>query len=176
MSNTLYELTAQMRQIEEQLDETGGELTPELEDLWNETGESLVAKVDNYNALIIKIENYTENLANEIKRLQALKKTADNSLARIKGHIKDVMVANGFSKLEGAFCKMSLSSSTSTVVDEDLLLQPYYGKIQSLQSALPSWLTVEVKVSKSELKNAYKDKEVTPAGVQFVKGTQLRIK
>ena len=50
MSNTLYELTAQMRQIEEQLDETGGELTPELEDLWNETGESLVAKVDNYNA------------------------------------------------------------------------------------------------------------------------------
>ncbi|MBR4755326.1 MAG: siphovirus Gp157 family protein [Bacteroidales bacterium] len=172
MSNTLYELTAQMRQIEEQLDETGGELTPELEDLWNETGESLVQKVDNYNALLIKIENYSENLSNEIKRLQNLKKTADNSVARIKGHIKDTMVANGFSKLEGAYCKMSLSSSTSTVVDEDLLLQPYNHKIQALQDSFPSWLTIEPKVSKSELKNAYKDKDVTPAGVQFVKGTQ----
>lgn len=176
MSETLYQLTAQMRQIEEQLDETGGELTPELEDLWNETGESLVAKVDNYNALIIKIENYADNLANEIKRLQALKKTADNSLARIKGHIKDVMVANGFTKLEGAFCKMSLSSSTSTVVDEDLLLQPYNGKLQRLRDELPSWLTVEVKVSKSELKNAYKDKDVTPAGAQFVENQSLRIR
>lgn len=165
-----------MRQIEEQLDETGGELTPELEDLWNETGESLVAKVDNYNALIIKIENYTENLANEIKRLQALKKTADNSLARIKGHIKDVMVANGFSKLEGAFCKMSLSSITSTVVDEELLLQPYNGKIQKLQEDLPSWLTIEPKISKATLRFIYKGSDVTPAGVQFVKGTQLRIK
>ena len=46
MSNTLYELTAQMRQIEDSLEETGGELSPELEELWNETGESLVQKVD----------------------------------------------------------------------------------------------------------------------------------
>ena len=34
MSNTLYELTAQMRQIEDSLEETGGELSPELEELW----------------------------------------------------------------------------------------------------------------------------------------------
>ena len=176
MSETLYQLTAQMRAIEEALDETGGELTPELEEAWQETGESLVAKIDNYNALLIKLENYSENLANEIKRLQGLKKTADNSLTRIKAHIKDTMVANGFSRLEGAYCKMSLSSATSTVTDEELLLQPYIHKIQKLQEDLPSWLTVECKVSKTDLKNAYKDKEVTPAGVKFVKTTQLRIK
>lgn len=176
MSNTLYELTAQMRQIEDSLEETGGELSPELEELWNETGDSLVQKVDNYNALRLHFENYSENLANEIKRLQALKKTADNSLARLKAHIKDVMVANGFSKLEGAYCKMSLSSSTSTVLDEELLLQPYYGKIQHLKDDLPAWLDIEPKISKSIIKDTYKDKDVTPAGVSFVKGVQLRIK
>ena len=176
MSKTLYELTGQMRQIEDQLDENGGELTPELEDLWNETGESLIEKVDNYNALLIKIENYSDNLANEIKRLQNLKRIADNSLGRIKGHIKDTMVANGFTKLEGAYCKMSLSSSTSTMVDEDLLLQPYNKKKDDLQAELPPWLTVKYEVSKTGLKTAYKDKDVTPAGVQFIKGTQLRIK
>lgn len=173
---TLYELTGQMASIEAMLEETGGELTPELEEMWQETGESLVNKVDNYNSLIIKLGDYSDNIAKRIKELQALKKTADNSLSRIKGHIKDVMVANGFSKLEGAYCKMSLSSSTSTVVDEDLLLQPYGGKIQKFQEQLPSWLTVEFKVNKTALKDAYKDKDVTPAGVQFVKGTTLRIK
>lgn len=176
MSNTLFQLTTQMAAIEDALDETGGELTPELEELWEETGASLIQKVDNYNALILKMQTYSDNLGAEIKRLQALKKTADNSLNRVKGHVKDAMVANGFSKLEGAYCKMSLSSSTSTVVDEDLLLQPYGGKIQKFQEQLPSWLTVEFKVNKTALKDAYKDKDVTPAGVQFVKGTTLRIK
>ena len=176
MSATLYQLTNQMAEIEAMLEETGGELTPELETLWEETGESLVAKVDNYNALINHMDAYCKNLDTEIKRLQALKKTGDNSLARLKAHIKDVMVANGFSKLEGAYCKMSLSSSTSTVLDEELLLQPYYGKLQRLQEDLPAWLDIEPKISKSIIKDTYKDKDVTPAGVSFVKGVQLRIK
>ena len=71
---------------------------------------------------------------------------------------------------------MSLSSSTSTVLDEELLLQPYYGKIQHLKDDLPAWLDIEPKISKSIIKDTYKDKDVTPAGVSFVKGVQLRIK
>ena len=174
MSETLYQLTAQMRQIEDTLDETGGELTPELEEAWQETGESLSVKVDNYNALIIKMENYAENLAAEIKRLQALKKTADNSLKRVKDHVKDTMIANGMTRLEGAYCKMSLASSTSTEVDEEILLQPYISRLERLM--LPEWITAELKVSKTALKEAFKGKDVTPAGVRFVKNTQLRIK
>ena len=163
-----------MTSIEAMLDETGGEVTPELEELWQETEDSLQLKVDNYNALILKMQAYSDNLANEIKRLQSLKKTADNSLDRLKGHIKDTMVANGLTKLEGSLCKMSLSSSTSTVVDEDVLLQPYLSRLSRLE--LPAWITAELKVSKSLLKKEFKDKDVTPAGVQFVKGTTLRIK
>ena len=176
MTPTLYQLTGQMAAIEDALQENGGELTPELEEIWAETAESLPMKVDGYNQVITNLTAYSKNLDEEIKRLQALKKTADNSLARLKAHIKDVMVANGFSKLEGAYCKMSLSSSTSTVLDEELLLQPYYGKIQHLKDDLPAWLDIEPKISKSIIKDTYKDKDVTPAGVSFVKGVQLRIK
>lgn len=174
MSATLYQLTNQMAEIEAMLEETGGELTPELEELWQETGESLTEKVDNYNCLVNHLQDYSDNLAKEIKRLQALKKTADNSLTRIKNHIKDTMVANGFTKLDGAYCKMSLSSSTSTVVDEETLLAPYLSRLDRLM--LPAWITAELKVSKTALKDAFKDKDVTPAGVKFVKGTTLRIK
>lgn len=163
-----------MSLIEQALDENGGELTPELEEAWQETQESLTAKVDNYNKLICHLEYNSEALAKEIKRLQALKKTADNSLKRVKEHIKDTMLQFGISKLDGEFCKMSLSSSSTTEVDEEILLQPYIGRLERLM--LPSWINAELKVSKTELKNAFKDGDVTPAGVKFVKNTILRIR
>lgn len=174
MENTLYSLTEQMSSIEAALEENGGELTPELEEMWQETSESLATKVDNYNALIIKLDGYSDNLAKEIKRLQALKKTTDNSLKRVKEHIIETMKTFGISRLEGAYCKMSLSSSTSTEVDEEMLLAPYVARLDRLM--LPSWITPELKISKTELKNTFKDKEVTPAGVCFIENKTLRIK
>ena len=171
---TLYALTEQMSAIESALEENGGELTPELEVAWQETSESLATKVDNYNALVIKFTNYSENLAGEIKRLQSLKKTADNSARRLKDHIKETMEAFGISKLEGSLCKMSLTPSTATEVDEGVVLLPYAARIPSL--GLPDWITCELKVSKTALKEAFKDKDYTPAGVRFVKNTSLRIR
>ena len=76
--------------------------------------------------------------------------------------------------MEGAYCKMSLSSSTATEVDEEIALAPYKSRLDRLM--LPAWITAELKVSKTALKDAFKDQEVTPAGVRFVKNTSLRIK
>lgn len=171
---TLYQLTEQMSALESLLEDNGGELTPDIEALWQETGESLTRKVDNYNALIIKLKNYSSNLDSEIKRLQGLKKTADNSLKNVKEHIKSVMEQFGIDKLEGAYCKISLASSTSTEVDEETVLAPYLSRIAKLN--LPEWITADLKVSKTALKDAFKDKDVTPAGVSFVKNKSLRIK
>lgn len=174
MSETLYNLTAQMMEIEAALEESGGELTPEAEALMAETGESLMAKVDNYNALILRLGDYSENLAREIKRLQGLKKTADNSARRVKGHVMDTMLAFGIDRLEGRYCKMSLRSTQAVEVDEDTLLAPYRARVERLM--LPSWVTCELKVSKTALKEAFKGKEVTPMGVSFTSGKSLIIK
>ena len=174
--NTLYELTRQMAEIEERLVETGGELTPEIEELWQETAESLPKKIDNYNALVKNYEAAVEAKKKEENRLKEERKIDERIICNIKNHLIDVMTRFGYRRIDGKLCKVFLSSSTSTEVDEDLLLQPYGGKIQKFQEQLPSWLTVEFKVNKTALKDAYKDKDVTPAGVQFVKGTTLRIK
>lgn len=174
MSNTLYDLTGQMASIDAMLEETGGELTPELEELWQETSESLVQKVDNYNDLIKYNEDFSENVANRIKELQALKKTADNKVKHLKEHIKDTMTQFGIKELKGRYCKITLSHSTSTEVDEGLVLQPYIGRLERLM--LPAWITADLKVSKSVLKDTFKDKDVVPAGVSFVDNTSLRIK
>lgn len=174
MSATLYQLTNQMAEIEAMLEETGGEITPELEAVWNETSESLPQKVDGYNQVLRNLTAYAANLADEIKRLQGLKKTADNSAKRIKEHVLDCMEAFGLTRLEGNYCKMSLRSSTQTEVDEDSVLMPYLARVGQL--GLPSWITCELKINKTELKNAFKGKDVTLGGVRFVERNNLIIK
>ena len=174
MSATLYQLTNQMAEIEAMLEETGGELTPELESLWEETSESLPQKVDGYNQVLRNLTAYATNLADEIKRLQGLKKTADNSAKRIKEHVLSCMEAFGLTRLEGNYCKMSLRSSTQTEVDEDSVLLPYLSRVEKL--GLPSWITCELKINKTALKEAFKGKDVTPGGVRFVERNNLIIK
>ena len=61
---TLFGLSAQMAQIEDELYENGGELTPELEKELTETRESLVAKVDGYNALYQKYQEMAAHFPN----------------------------------------------------------------------------------------------------------------
>lgn len=176
--NTLYALTEQMTAIEAMLEDNGGELTPELESMWDETRESLVQKVDNYNALVQKLDAYATNIKAEVKRLQALQKTADNSLKRIKDHIKAVMEANGISTLEGKLCKMSLTHTTATETDDELILKPYEDAVEALRKQLPVYVNVDLSVSKAAIKeaaNALPD-GVTLRGVTFVPHTSLRIK
>jgi len=175
---TLYYLSEQMAAIEAALEENGGELTPELEAQWEETRESLVAKVDNYNALIQKLKNYSENIKAESDRLAKLKKTADNSLKRIKDHIKGTMECFNLKRIDGDYCKFTLSKSTSTEVDEETLLAPYRPAIEALEAKLPPYITLEVKISKAAIKEAVKGlpEGVTLAGVSFNENTNLTIK
>lgn len=175
---TLYALTEQMAQIEAVLEENGGELTPEMDALWEETKESLCQKADNYNALLVKLGAYSDNIDAEIKRLQALKKTADNSVKRIKEHIKDTMEQFGLTAIEGGLCKMTLSTSTATEVNEEIVLAPYKPFIEALEKKLPAYISVEPKISKTGLKEAAKElpEGVSLAGVAFVKNKSLRIK
>lgn len=172
--STLYQLTGQMKAIEDILEENGGEITPELEGLWQETAESLPQKVDGYNQVITNAARYSENIAAEIKRLQGLKRTADNTVRRLKEHIADCMIAFGLARLDGNYCKISLSSSTSTEVDEETALAPYIARIDRMM--LPSWVTCELKVNKTALKDEFKGKDVTPSGVRFVENKSIRIR
>ncbi len=175
---TLFYLSSQMAEIEAMLEENGGELTPELEAQWEETRESLMAKVDNYNALVQKLKGYSETIKAEQDRLAKLKKTADNSLAGVKEHIKSTMEMFGLKTLEGDYCKMSLRTSTSTEVDEDVVLAPYQSAIDALSAKLPPYVTVEVKISKTAIKEATKElpEDVNLPGVRFEKNTSLTIK
>jgi hypothetical protein len=112
----------------------------------------------------------------EIKRLTALKKVAENAQKRIKEHVLDTMNIFGMDKLEGAYCKITKAKSTKTEVNEEELLSGVQFAIDELASTMPPYVTLDVKVSKTALKDFIKAEGVTPSGVQFVETYSLRIK
>lgn len=165
-----------MYQIEQALEENGGELTDELAELLTDTEVSIKQKADGYRAIMAKFNDKVDAVDKEIKRLQDIKKTAKNAEKRMKEYILGVMGIYGLKKIEGELCSMTRTTSKALDVDEEMLLAVHKDKIAELQSLLPEYLTVEIKVSKTAIKNKFKDSDILPAGCAYVENESLRIR
>lgn len=172
----LFELTAEQARIEDLLEQNGGEITPEIEEALTLTAEALPKKVDGYGVLIRQFAAAEAACDAEIKRLQGLKKTAQNAQKGMKERILYAMQTFGFDKLAGETTKFSTRASKAVEVDEDILLENYREKIAEFVAGLPAWLSLEVKVSKQVIKDAYKATGITPEGAQVVDNTSLIIR
>ena len=175
-NRTLFQLSADMSAIEDALWETGGELTPELEQALTETQQSLAVKTDGYNALIRKFSSQADVIDAEIKRLTLLKKTCQNAEKRLKNHICETMGAFGIDKLEGQYCKISRAKTSSIETNEDLLLATYRPTNDAINKSLPPYIRVEPKVSKTAIKEFQKTEGILPAGAEIVENWSIRIR
>lgn len=174
---TLFELTSEARAIEDALIENGGELTPELEIAMTDNKEALVAKVESYGMLYRKFKYTVGMVAEEIKRLQAMKKTAENAEKRIKERLEYNMRLNDITVLEGGTTRVSFAKNPpSYEVDEEAMLAPYMFLLDQLAESLPPYIKVEIKVSKDAIKQMYKETGVMPAGAELVQTESIRIK
>lgn len=175
-TRTLFQLSADLVAIEDALWENGGELTPELEQAMQETEQSLAKKADGYHSLIHSFAYKKDAIKAEIDRLTKLKKVAENAEKRIKQHLCDTMGMFGINKLEGDFVKFSREKSTSTETNDEQLKAAFASHIADLTDILPPYLSVDVKVNKTALKEYIKETGIQPAGVEFVENWSLRIR
>jgi len=173
---TLFELNDQMREIERILEENGGELTDELATVWEETETSLRRKVDNYFQFIKNKEAEAKSLDEMAKHFAARKKTAENCVKQAKMHIAECMSNYNIDKMEGDMCIMSLRKSQSLEVDDNQVLHRYLDRINDLKASLPSWMEVTIKVSKTAIKEAFKDTDLLPEGVSRTTNKSLNIR
>ena len=174
---TLFELTSEARAIEDALIENGGELTPELEIAMTDNREALVAKVESYGMLYRKFKYTAGMVGEEIKRLQTMKRTAENAEKRLKERLEFNMRANDMTVLEGGTTRVSFAKNPASVeADEEAMIAPYLFLIDQLVESLPPYIKVEVKVSKDAIKQMYKETGVMPAGAELVQTESIRIK
>jgi len=161
----LYELTEQQRQLKEVA--ANGDLPAEalndtfqaLEGEFNEKAVSIIHVVNDIDADI-------ESIDNEIKRLQARKKTATNKKESIREYLRSNMEASGITKIDCPLFSISLAKGRDTVVIDD-------------ESLLPDELVdVEVKLKPKKadiLKAIQAGEDIAGARIEKSK-TSLRIK
>lgn len=126
MKQSLYNITEDQRLINAMLEETGGELTPEIEEAMLITEENFISKAEAYGATISEYDAQAEACAQEIKRLQAFKKTCENVSKRMKERISDAMMTFDKDKVTAGTFRFSFRKSTAVVVENEELIPDEY--------------------------------------------------
>lgn len=174
--SALQKLIDQTKDIEMQLEESGGELTPELERTFNDISGELFSKIDAYGYLIRKMKSNIESMKTLISDMQKSVRAKENNLQHLKDYVVRIMKEYDYPELNGDTCKLRLTSSTAMDVNEEVLLEPYKNKVSSImKDTLPSWVKVEMNVSKTELKKLLEEGTSLPDGVEVKTNNSVRV-
>jgi hypothetical protein len=146
---TLFNITAEQRRINDALMESGGELTPELEEALLINSENFAVKVEGYATSIHQFEAFADAADAEIKRLMALKKSAQGAAKRLKDNLAYGMEVMGYDKVDMGLHKLSFRSSTAVNITDEVRIPNQYIKVEtkidkeSLKRDLKAGLVIE---------------------------------
>lgn len=164
MIMNLYELTIEQLEINRMLEENGGELTPELEEALLITEENLSQKAEGYCKAIAIYNGQAATLDEEIKRLTAKKKVAENAVTRMKDSLKATMQVLKLDKINaGTFTISTRKSKSLEVLDEALIPEDYKETVTT------------IKVNKNAIKDAIKN-GAEIEGVELKENKSIQIK
>lgn len=115
---SLYNIYKDYLELISQVEEAEGVLTPELEQALTINKSELEVKSIAYVEVIKQRESLNERIDNEIKRLQALKKSNDTLVSKLKNSLLNAV--NLFGNYEAGFIKLSTQKSKQVVIDYDI--------------------------------------------------------
>jgi len=153
MKKSLYHIEAEYLTIINQVEELEGELTPELEEQLTINEKELQGKSIAYLEFIGSREELNKRVDDEIKRLQAIKKSNSNLIGNLKNRLLDAVKLYG--TFEVGLTKFGTRKSSSVQVED--------------VNSLPKELKV-VKVTETADKKAIK--EALKAG-QVIEGCEI---
>lgn len=161
MEMTLYHISDEQRRLNAMLEENGGEVTPEIEEALAVNETNFVQKAESYGYAILHYKAVVAAVKAEKDRLDAIKKTAENAIARMEERIVAAMQQFDRPKVEADTLKLSLRRSERVVVDDE-------AKVPA------DCKTIKVEVSKTELKRHLKAGE--DCGAHLEENQSLQIK
>jgi hypothetical protein len=165
---SLWSLTMEELSFIELMEENGGELTDEIAEELAIRRDNFKYKAEAYAKFILKLESEADAAAAEIKRIQALKKAKENTIARLKESLLAALMvfteedAKGIRRYETPLAKLSTRKSQSVEVLDEASIPPAF------------WI-IKKEVSKSEISKAIKDGESVP-GAQLKDNIGLSIR
>ena len=158
----LYEITQQQQELNNLLEESYGELTPELEQALELNLDNFSAKAEGYVKAIKNYKAESDAIAEEIKCLQEKKKVCENAVNRMKTALSTSMDIFGMNKVRAGLFKISLTTSKAVnIIDENAIPENYK--------------RVKYEVSKTDIKKAIESGE-TIEGAEIVENKSITIR
>ena len=121
----IYQIKQELLSIFDELEENGGELTPELEEQLNISQEEFKDKIKSYSNVIKMLENDITNIKEEKVRLSDLQKSKEKSIERLKNiMIESIELFGDTTKSGSKFIdfgtgKVSIRQTQAIEIEED---------------------------------------------------------
>lgn len=113
---SLRELVELQHRLELTLIDAGGELPPEIEELFSEVTIARERKVDNYQAILTRCALVEADFKTRAAQLMAIARGAAAVAERLKDGLKGAMLTLETTELEGATVRFKLSRSQPRLV------------------------------------------------------------
>ena len=154
---SLYGITEEMRNLDELWEMAINEETGEIidGDVLDKLQNEIEVYLQDKSAGIVKYYKnrgyFIDVVDQEIKKLQALKKTAENKQNNFEKYIKMCMEKMGLSKIETENGSLSLRNSESVFIENEKVIPKEFTTIVQ-----------EIKISKADIKKAIKEGKIVP--------------
>jgi len=128
MNNSLFQITQEFLELASLIEEAGGEVNDAILEELAISRDNFAHKAEGYTKLILKWESESEAASAEIKRIQALKKTKDNAIARLRDTLLQALMvfgsedSKGIKRYETALLKLSTRRSAAVEITDETAL------------------------------------------------------
>jgi hypothetical protein len=163
---TLYNILEEHRLLLQKIEELDGEVTPELDEAMNLTKDQFEEKASSYGYMVKHFEDDSAAIDKEIKRLQALQKTADPRAEWFRFKITEGMIAFGFEEVSRNNLRLFFRKSKSVEISDEALIPKEY------KTCVPEKWNPD----KKAIKDAIDKLDINVPGASVVEKKNLQIK
>ena len=158
---TLFNLSQEQQMLNCMLEESGGELTPDIEQALEINQSNFIVKAENYGKAILHYKAMEAVIAAEQDRLLQMKRTIQNTQQRLKDSIADAMHLFGKDSMEFDTLKLSFRKYTQVMIDEN--------------ANIPNeFIKVKTEIDKAGIKEALKTRNIQ--GCRLQENLNLQVK
>ena len=125
----LFNIDAELYEVYNEIENNGGEMTPELEATLEITEAERLTKGEGYVYVIKQLRSQSDMIKSEIKRLQELAKRYENSAEKLADTLLQSVVAHG--QIKTALVTISTRKSKSVSITDESLLGPEFMRIKT---------------------------------------------
>lgn len=164
MKLSLYNIQQEYISLAESIIDNDGLLSEEMEAALQINKDQLENKSQCYGFIVRQLEGECDMIDNEIKRLEAMKKSRGKTVDRLKESVSKAMLLYEIDKIETPTIKISFRKSESIEIEEESLIDEKFMTVKTTRTP-----------NKTAIKEAIKNGEIV-LGVTLKQNQNIQFK